>query len=134
LKTIPPILVACLCIICLTGCKPKDEEILGDDTPKIAFEGAPDAKYAGTWKTEDGISVYELESSGGYKQASHVPIPKGKPVDSHQTGNWAVKGDRMLFKDQAGNVAAYSYALAGDKLTLTTLGSMKAKTVMDRKH
>jgi len=53
-------------------------------------------------------------------------------MKAHSTGSWSVKGDRMLFKDQQGNVAAYGYKLAGSKLTLTPTGTMKHPTIMDR--
>lgn len=125
-------LFAVVLSLSVLGCKKDDSEELTDTTPKVMFEGKPDSKFVGVWKTEDGISVYNLDKSGSYKMDSKIPT-RGKPILSHLTGNWTVNGDRMLFKDQSGNVAGYGFALKGDKLTLTSTGSLKAKTVMDRK-
>ncbi len=115
------------------GCKKDDTEVIEPDKPSVAFEGSPDVKYAGTWKSEVGDATYTIDKSGSYKLDQTIQVSKQKPIESHLTGNWAIKGGNMLFKDQAGNVAAYSVELSGDKLTLTSTGSLKSKTVMNRK-
>ena len=134
MKSFPPFLFLLSCLVLLTvGCKQGDAEILEDTTPKVVFAGAPDAKFAGTWKTEDGVSVYYLDRSGAYKLESKIQIPhQKKPMLTHLSGSWAIAGDRMLFKDQAGNVAGYAFESTPTKLTLISTGTLKAKTIMDR--
>lgn len=78
------------------------------------------------------MSDYQLDPAGTYKLKSTIKVAKQNPIHSNLAGDWTVDGDRILFRDQSGNVAAYSYALSGDKLMLTTTGSLKGKTVMDR--
>ncbi len=120
--------------LAITGCtKRKDEDVLDDtDRPKVVFEGTADAKYSGTWKTEDRISVYKLAADGGYVLDSNIPMKGSSPMKTHSIGNWAVNADHLLFKDAQGNVASYLYELKGQRLTLTTSGTLKGKTIMDR--
>ena len=115
----------------VTGCQ-KEADDVDKEKPPVAFEGSPDAKYAGTWKTEDGVSTYILDGAGTYKLSSKIQIKGQEPMTSHLTGQWAINGDKMLFKDQSANVAAYAFEFQGNKLTLTSTGSLKAKTIMDR--
>jgi len=125
------VFAAALVGVC-AGCSHPDSDELDTTVKKIAFEGAPDPKFAGTWKTEDGVSTYTIKADGSYELASKIQVAKQKPIDSHLTGNWAVKADQMLFKDQSGNVSGYTFALEGTKLTLVSNGTLKAKTVMDK--
>lgn len=113
------------------GCKTPEPEVEVEQ-PKLAFEGAPDPKYAGTWKTDDGISTYVLEAAGTYKLSSKVQIQGQKPMFSNLKGNWCIDGDRMLFRDQSAQVSGYSYELKANKLTLISTGYLKSKTVMTR--
>jgi hypothetical protein len=125
------ILFSCTLVPLLAGCHHDDVEVIEPDKPALTFEGAPDLKFAGAWKTTSN-SKYNLDKSGSYTLDETIHVRGNKPIDSHLTGQWAVKGDRILFKDQAGNVAQYAYAFDGTKLTLTSTGSLKSKTIMIR--
>jgi hypothetical protein len=120
-----------LFVLPIAGCH-DDVEVIEPETASRAFEGSPDPKFAGVWKTENGVSVYNIAKGGTYQLESKIRVQGKKPFLSHLTGQWAVKGDKMLFKDQSGMVSSYRCSLEGNKLTLTTGGSLKAKTVMDR--
>lgn len=124
-------LLGCSLAIPMSGCK-DDVETIEPEKPSVVFEGVPDAKFEGTWKTEDGVSTYNIVKDGTYKLESKFKVHGPNPMISHLTGQWAVKGDKMLFKDQSNNVSAYLFDLQGSKLTLTTVGVMKGKTIMDR--
>ena len=130
-KTSALFLIPLAALLCF-GCKHDEEEITDTAPTKVAFDGAPDPKLAGTWKTEGTVATYTLDAAGTYKLDQKIQVSKQKPIDSHLTGSWGVKGDQMLFKDQSGNVAGYGYKLDGTKLTLVANGTLKSKIVMDK--
>ena len=115
----------------LVGCHEEGESVETPVASKV-FDGTPDAKFEGTWKTEDGMSTYQLNKNGTYLLDSKIKVAGNKPINSHLKGMWGIKGSMMEFKDQASNVASYGFELQGNKLTLTSSGVAKAKTIMDR--
>ncbi len=119
-------------LLVLNGCKNDDVETIEPDKPSQAFNGKPEERFCGKWKTEDGVCAYNLESSGSYKLETLVRVQGQKPMLAKSTGLWGLADAKMQFKDQAGNVATYSFDLNPNKLILTSLGSLKSKTIMDR--
>ena len=123
----------CSVVLCfVVGCGPKDEEITSTTANTVAFEGPPDAKYAGTWKSSNGVSTYIFVADGTYKMDSMIVVRGQKPFPSHAEGQWKVSGDRMLMKDKAGNVVPYALEFKNDELKLTLTGSLKNETVLRR--
>lgn len=116
--------------LAVAGCQTEQPEA-ESTVPQVAFEGSPDSRFVGTWKTENGNSTYSLQPDGSFRLKSTVSTPGGK-FDTESNGLWRVKNDHMLFKDADGLVSTYRHELAGDKLTLTRTGSMKTKTVLLR--
>lgn len=114
------------------GCTSPNDELVPAERPVTAFEGTPDGKFVGTWKSTDGVSTYQLEKDGKYKLDSNIPVRGQSPIQSKSEGEWRVNGDRMIFKDPQGNVVPYSFKLEGETLELSLTGRMKAKTVLKR--
>ena len=114
----------------LVGCAPKDtdEEITSTEPNSTRFEGKPDAKYAGAYKTVDGLSTYKFGSDGDFTLDGKVKSPSGV-FDQHVKGQWALNGDRILFQYN-GTTVPYAYRLAGNRLTLSLTGSLKKETVL----
>ncbi|MDR3692906.1 MAG: hypothetical protein P4L46_26235 [Fimbriimonas sp.] len=131
-KTLGFLLVAGLLAIPLVGCHKDDVEVIEPEAAPKVFDGVPDAKYAGTWKTENGQSTYWLAADGTYKLQTKIQVSHQKPFLSHLTGRWGAKNDKMEFRDESGNVSTFGFEVQGEKMTLTSLGSLKSKTVMDR--
>ena len=95
----------------------------------MAFEGKPDPAYVGKYRTSDGRSNYTFGEDGGFELKGKVATPGGM-IDQNVKGQWAVNGDRFLFKYGEGNVVPYAYKKEGDKLKLTLTGTMKRETVL----
>lgn len=124
----------CLAALSGLGCaSPSDAE--EDDAPKphVVFEGDVPDRFAGTWKTEDGKSTYQLKRDGSYVLDSKVNVPGRVPIDSHLEGEWRVKGERMLFRDGQGDVVPYLFKIEGDALELSLTGRLKNVTKLKRK-
>lgn len=124
-------LLALVAMVLVTGCQ-QEEEITEVKPNTAVFEGTVDPAYVGKWQTSDGKSKYEFLADGRYTQASKVGTPNGV-IDSKLEGNWLVKDDRMLFKDQSGNVVPYAAKLSGKSLVLALTGSMKNETRLEKK-
>jgi hypothetical protein len=125
----------CLALLALFfgwGCQAEEASLDDLKAPKAAFEGDVPERFAGTWKSEDGISTYRLETDGTYELHSKIRVQRGDPIDSRMQGEWRVKGDRMLFRDERGDVVPYAYALEDGRLELSLTGRMKSKTVLKR--
>lgn len=108
----------------LSGCSAEDGSSASADVQPTPFVGRVDERLVGAWKTENGASTYQLEKSGGYRLRAKIKTPGGS-MDTDSAGSWLVDGDLFLMKDAAGNVAKYKMALKGDRLTLSTTGSLK---------
>lgn len=128
MKAFLRLLPVALVFVLLFGCGSQVEEVV-DDTPKVVFEGKPDARFVGTWTSEDGKSTYTLKEDGAYNLKAKISTPGGA-MDTESAGSWAVNGDRFLIKDPAGNVVPYTFDFADGKLTLGLTGSMKTSTVL----
>lgn len=113
------------------GCTREDE---GEtpEKPPIPFEGKPDAKFVGLWKQTNRDASYDLHADGTFNYKGKVSTPGGV-IDTSFSSTWLVNGDRMLLKDQAGNVTQYKHKLEGNKLTLSGTGSMKIEASYIRK-
>ena len=128
-----PLLLVATLLIAAVGCsKNEDEELPMPVATNVSFDGAPEEKYAGTWKTADGISTYFIDKSGTYKADSVIPMKGQAPMKTHIEGEWKASGEQLLFKDAKGNVVPFSCKLDGDTLELSLTGSMKRKIVMKR--
>jgi hypothetical protein len=112
------------------GCNKEDLDEV--EKPPLAFEGKPEPKFAATWKTPDGNSTYQFADDGKYILDSLVSVKGQSRMKTHSEGEWKVNGDRMLFRDQSGNVVPYAYEMKDKTLTLTLTGSMKNKTVLNK--
>jgi hypothetical protein len=126
--------VICFAVIAGLGCSEGDGA--ESDEPirqKIAFEGEPQDRFAGTWKSADGVSTYKLNKDGSYELDSKIKVQGRGPIESHLKGEWRVQADRLLFRDQRGDVVPYAYSITGDTLELSLTGRLKSKTVLKRK-
>lgn len=99
------------------------------ERPAVAFEGKPDEKIVGTYKTKDG-TVYVFDKAGSFHFDGVTATPKGQKK-THGEGDWVVNGDRLLFKD-ANGVVPYNFVQKGRDLTLSLTGKMKNETVFTR--
>lgn len=122
----------CACLLVLAGGCAVEADSSATQGNSVPFKGVAEERFAGTWKTTNGVSVYELLKDGTYKLESKIAVRGQAPFTSRLQGEWRVSGDRMLFKDGNGNVVPYAFVLNGDTLTLTLTGMMKNKTVMKR--
>lgn len=125
--------ILCFAALLAAGCAndaPGDEEEA--PKPPIAFVGETPDEFAGTWKTADGRSTYQLKVGGTYALDSKVSVPGRAPIDSHLEGEWRIKGDTMLFRDGRGDVVPYRFELKGDSLELSLTGRLKNKTKLKR--
>ncbi|HEY0866446.1 MAG TPA: hypothetical protein VGE01_03660 [Fimbriimonas sp.] len=117
-----------LVVIVSAGCMAPDDATTAEK-PALLFEGLPDSRFVGTWKSDTGNSTYNLKEDGSYHIKSKV-TNRGQTFDTESDGEWRAKEDRLLFKDPQGNVVPYLFKLDGRKLTLTMTGSMKGETVL----
>lgn len=118
----------------LLGCGPgdgsDDDGIPVPDRPPVAFEGTPDPKLAGVYKTNSGM-IYTLDKSGNSEFKGTKSTPNGPQATSGH-GQWAVKGDTIYFKDENG-VVPYLYQQKGKQLILSMSGTKtKHETVFTR--
>lgn len=111
------------------GCQPTSADVEEPQKPPVAFQGKPDAKFVGTWKTVDKRSVYSFKADGAYTIKTHVNTPGGG-MDTQTDGSWLADAEHFLMKDKAGNVVPYNFKVEGNKLSLSLTGSMKRETVM----
>ncbi len=109
------------------GCKKDEAEEAAPDRKVYTLDGKPDEKFVGKWKSTDGLVNYDLSADGGYVFDGKVKLPSGF-MNSKFSSKWCVKDKDILFADQQGNVAAYAYALEGDKLKLTLYPGLKIVT------
>jgi len=127
------VLAALAFVIVAAGCAPPAEEITTVDSTKVAFEGAPDERFVGAWKSTSSDSTYTMSINGTYQLHSRVKMPGGPGmIDADSKGEWRLKDKQLIFKDGQGNVVPYDYTLEGDTLTFVSTGKMKNKTVLKK--
>lgn len=129
-----PCLLPFLAVMAMTssvGCTREDEGETAEKPP-IPFEGKPDAKFVGFWKQTNRDASYDIKPDGTFDYKGKVSTPGGV-IDTSFSSTWLVNGDRMLLKDQSGNVTQYKHKLEGNKLTLSSTGSMKIEVSYIRK-
>ena len=114
------------------GCAKNDDGDVATEKLPIAFEGKPDEKFVGFWKQTNRDASYDLHADGTFNYKGKVSTPGGV-IDTSFSSSWLVNGDRMLLKDQSGNVTEYKHKLEGNKLTLSGTGSMKIEATYMRK-
>ncbi len=113
----------------LLGCAPSDE--VADEKPAVVFQGKPDSRFVGTWNAEGSGSIYEFKEDGTYNLKGKVKM-QGGTYDNNSSGSWAVDQEKLLIKDQHGNVTPYAIDFKDPVLTLSLTGSLKNKTVLKR--
>lgn len=119
-----------LAAVAFIGCAPPAEEApIANDMPK--FEGKPDPRFFGKWKAEGKDSNYDFREDGTFGHKGKVSY-QGNVMENNFEGEWAVKDDLLLIKDPNGAVSDYTLEVEADTITLTSVGSMKTKTVLKR--
>jgi len=128
----PPRISFALVLATVTlGCGARDSDALvSSDRPKVAFDGKPDPRFVGTWKTTTG-SLYKFERDGSYTLDGNVKTPGGI-MKNHVVGSWGYKDTTMQFKDANGIVVPYTCSLEGTTLKLTSVGTLKRELVLSR--
>lgn len=127
---IRPFAYSLLAALALAGCASSSDEVaIPNDMPK--FEGKPDAKLVGKWKVEGKDSNYDLQEDGTFSHKGKVSY-QGNVMENNFEGEWAVHNGLFLIKDRNGAVSDYTYEIDADTLTLTSVGTMKTKTVLKR--
>jgi len=125
-------IVFLVAIVAAWSCQPA-EEIIDVQRPKVVpFTGKVDPRFVGTWKTDNGMSTYQLKEDGAYVLDSTIRVQGQAPIQSHLEGEWRLDGDRLLFKDGNGNVVPYAFTIKDDTLELGLTGKLKTKTVLKR--
>lgn len=117
----------------VVGCQNEADGGDVSEKPKIAFDGKPDARFAGKWISADKKSHYDLKADGTYVLDGTVTTPGGE-IKNKVSAKWCVKDTDLLFTDASGNVTPYLYKLEGNALTLTTKGSLKMNTELKREN
>lgn len=115
----------------LWGCQSPEEEITSSTATSVPFDGRPDPRFVGDWKSADKSADYLFGADGMYHLNKKVAARQGNfqiKVDARWCLNKA--GDRILMEDAAKNVVPYTYQLEGNKLTLALTGSLKNETVL----
>lgn len=98
--------------------------VSGDDSevaeppepPALVFEGKPDGRYVGVWRTTDGTSTLDMKAGGALKLITKARTPGGGH-EEEKKGEWRLSKGKLLFQTD-GSVAGYGAEIAGDKLTL----------------
>lgn len=125
-KILPLVVFTCVCAF---GCSPSEE--VTDEKPPVAFQGKTDSRLLGKWKAEGSGSIYEFNEDGSFKLSGKVST-QGGTFENNVTGSWLVDGEKVLIKDQSGNVVPYAIDLKGSQLNLSLTGSLKNKTVLNK--
>lgn len=111
------------------GCAPSDETV--EEKPPVVFQGKMDSRFYGSWKADASGSIYTFNEDGSYKLSGKVKT-QGGSFDNNSSGSWLVDGEKLLIKDQNGNVVPYAVELKGKTLSLSLTGSLKNKTVLNK--
>lgn len=111
------------------GCAPSDETV--EEKPPVVFQGKADPRFFGSWKADGSGSIYTFNEDGSYKLSGRVKT-QGGSFDNNSAGSWLVDGEKLLIKDQNGNVVPYAVELKGKTLSLSLTGSLKNKTVLNK--
>lgn len=118
-----------LIVLFVAGCQSGVEEITTDQPNKVEFKGEIDERFVGSWKTEDDTSSYDIDDQGKFHRESDIRTPGGM-MHTEGDGEWLVKDDMLLFKDEQGNVAQFVFKFEGDTLTLDNGGKGRNVTVL----
>ena len=113
------------------GCQPSDDYV-APERKVVSFEGETDKRLVGDWKTSDGKGDYTFNEDGNFSLKSKISTPGGV-IDSNVKGQWKVKNEQLLIKDQNGNVVPYSLKVSGKSVTLALTGSLKNEVTLVRK-
>lgn len=113
------------------GCQPSDDYV-EPERKVVSFEGETDKRLVGDWKTSDGKGDYTFNEDGNFSLKSKISTPGGV-IDSNVKGQWKVKNEQLLIKDQNGNVVPYSLKVSGKSVTLALTGSLKNEVTLVRK-
>lgn len=113
------------------GCSKSDDGDEVKEKPKVAFDGKPDPRFVGRWTAADGTSHYDLKANGSFDYDGVAKTPGGE-IKNKFSANWCVKDSDILFTDRDKNVTPYAFKLEGDKMTMTSKGSLKLVTVLTR--
>jgi len=113
------------------GCQPSDDYV-EPERKVVSFEGETDKRLIGDWKTSDGKGDYNFKEDGNFSLKSKIGTPSGV-IDSTVKGQWKVKNEQLLIKDQNGNVVPYSLKVSGKSVTLALTGSLKNEVTLVRK-
>lgn len=113
------------------GCQPSDDYV-EPERKVVSFEGETDKRLIGDWKTSDGKGDYNFKEDGNFSLKSKIETPSGV-IDSTVKGQWKVKNEQLLIKDQNGNVVPYSLKVSGKSVTLALTGSLKNEVTLVRK-
>jgi hypothetical protein len=95
------------------------------------FEGKPDPRFFGKWKAEGKDSSYEFREDGTFSHRGKASY-QGNVMENNFEGEWAVKDGLLLIRGPNGAVSDYSLEVAPETITLTSVGSLKTKTVLKK--
>lgn len=104
----------------VAGCGETAPEAQSPEPPKVAFEGKPDAKMEGIWKSDKPKMEIHLLAAGEAKVISWTPTPDGeKKIE--QSGRWGMKESELQFElnvDSATRIETYQASQKEDSLEL----------------